>query len=755
MSFLVMAKALREGFYYGRFDATTMPYITAVTVGLGLPAATWFGRLLTRVHPVTALRRLAWSVSAGLAVLYAAALGFDERVVIDSANVLFYLWTAVGGLLIASGFWIAAAEMFAVREAKRLFGLISAGGTLGTLVAGISLGPLLDRARPLTLVPVLIAILLLAILVCRFFPAERLRPVGPAGEGRGATAVSRIWRAPHLRLIAVLVLLIGIATTLIDYQFKEMAQVVFRTPDRLAGFFGAVYGWTGGLALLVQLFLTTRILTGAGIAWSISVLPLALLAGSAWMIAVPGIAAATFLKGSDNALRKSLFRSVLEFLWVPVAPDSRRRTKTFIDSIVDNVGEGLGALVVFLWVTLSGFPSRYLSAFAIALLGFLLYAGYRMGQEYFATLRHRLAETGQALADDGTAASRRDLVGATLTRLDITRVFASAELRLDLPDRGGQIDIGVDRLSADDSESRKPSRPGLEESLASADPAQINAALDAIEDWRPEHAPDLIRLLARDRFTERATDALVAIGVPAVEFLAPVLRDEGADFVIRRRVPGPLGEIDDPSADEALVRGLAAGRFEVRYRCALALQRRRKRFRARPEGSWRQPVWEAVRAEVSRERPVWELARLLDGDPEDALIERRVGLRGELSLEHTFRLLSLVLDPEPIRTAYHGILLDDPELKSFALEYLEQVLPADIRRRLWPFIGDLSASQKRRQRRDLDSVVSDLLTTGATLFGTETSREALRRVLESDGRPARTEPERAVDGSDDEPTRDR
>lgn len=728
MSFVVVAKALREGFYYGRFDAATMPYITAATVVLGLPAAAWFGRILTRTHPVTALRRLAWGLSAGLALLYSIAIGLGQSVVIDIANVLFYLGTAIGALLIASGFWLAVAEMFVVREAKRLFGLISAGGTMGTLVAGVSLAPLLARThRPLMLVPVLVAILLLSAMVCRFFPADRLHPVEQTSGGSAAGTLARIWESEHLRAIALIVLLIGVATTLIDYQFKEMAQVTFRTPDRLAGFFGAVYGWTGGLALLVQLLLTTRVLASGGVAWSLAILPLALLAGSAWMMVFPGIVAVTFLKGSDNTLRKSLFRSVMEFLWVPVAPEVRRRTKTFIDSIIDSAGEGLGALAVFLWVTLSGFPSRYLSAFAIVLLASLLYLARRMGREYFATLRHRLAESGQAVVPDDTASGRRDLVGATITRLDITRVFASAELRLDLPDSGPE----TDRAAAGTAERAGPEeirRPSLEAMLASGDPGRISAALDAIESWGPEHTLDLIRLLARDRFTERAAEALAEIGAPAVPHLAAVLGDEGADFVIRRRVPGPLAKIDDPSADEALVRGLSAGRFEVRYRAALALQRRRRRA-GQWKGPWREAVWEAVRAEVSRERPVWELARLLDGDPDDAFVERRVGLRGELSLEHTFRLLSLVLDPEPIRTSYRGIVLGDPEVRSFALEYLEQVLPADVRRRLWPFVGDLSASQERRALRELDSVVSDLLRSGATLFGTDTSREALRRVL--------------------------
>jgi hypothetical protein len=146
---------------------------------------------------------------------------------------------------------------------------------------------------------------------------------------------------------------------------------------------------------------------------------------------------------------------------------------------------------------------------------------------------------------------------------------------------------------------------------------------------------------------------------------------------------------------------------------------------------WLDRVWIAIRTELGRDRPVWELQRLLDDSGEfgDEFVQERLGERGELSLEHAFRLLSLVLDPVAIRSAYHGIRLEQPELRSFALEYLEQVLPNDVQARLWPFIGDSGERQRRRAARPLDAVVADLMKSGATLFGGEVEQAALRRLL--------------------------
>jgi hypothetical protein len=64
------------------------------------------------------------------------------------------------------------------------------------------------------------------------------------------------------------------------------------------------------------------------------------------------------------------------------------------------------------------------------------------------------------------------------------------------------------------------------------------------------------------------------------------------------------------------------------------------------------------------------------------------------------------------------------------------VLPGEVKERLWPFIGDLSEYQQARAARPLKAVVSELVTTGATLFGTEGERAALRKLIDEQKPPA-------------------
>lgn len=719
ISFLVLARSLREALYLTTFPIETLPYITAAVAVLSVPTVGIFARTLSRYPPAQVLNAVMAVLAAGLLALWP----FATR--LGPAIVAFYLWTALGTLLLTSGFWVVTAEYFAVRSAKRLFGLIGAGGTAGAMVTGNSLVWLTRHLELAWLIPGLVALLVLFFITQRLLPrldeTTTLEAEAPGSHWR--ESLGQVYRSPHLRTIALIVVAAGLATTLLDYQFKELARASLPAKEQLTSFFGAFYGWTGGIALLIQLVLVSRFLALAGVAWALAVVPLVLLFGSAGLFIAPGLVLVTAVRGGDNSFRKSLYRAALEILYVPVPSLMRRKTKTFIDSVVDSVAEGFGAALIFFWVTLFGLPSRYLSLYIIIFSLALLAFCRRMGRQYLATVTQRLQESG-APAEEYAAAARlqgRDLLSGTFTRLDILTLL-------------GESAPPSEAAGAAEKVSAEPPARDIDAALAgleSPDLETVAATLERTRAWEAANIPALARLLARDPLIDRVAAAFNIAGDSAVPHLVQLLQDESTDFVVRRRIPQVLSQVGGVAADEALLDALTARRFEVRYRAALALVRRRRHGLPRSAREERSRVWQAIRSEVSQGRPVWEMQRLLDGEPDEhELISKRVGVRGELSLEHTFRLLSLILEPEVVRAAFHGTIVDDEKLRSYSLEYLEQVLPTDVRQKLWPFIGDVSAYQREKSLRSLDEVVSDLLTTGATLFGDVQDREALKRILE-------------------------
>jgi hypothetical protein len=160
--------------------------------------------------------------------------------------------------------------------------------------------------------------------------------------------------------------------------------------------------------------------------------------------------------------------------------------------------------------------------------------------------------------------------------------------------------------------------------------------------------------------------------------MSDALTDGSQPFKIRRRLARVLGAGRSQRAADALMVALNDLRFEVRYQSARSLAGIAQRNRSIRIDAAR--VTEVIRNEVSRGDSVWEGRRLADRSDTDS--EGRTSL----GLEHVFTLLSLVVPAASLQVAFRGLCSEDPTMRGTALEYLDAVLPSDIREFLWPFL---------------------------------------------------------------------
>jgi HEAT repeat protein len=188
--------------------------------------------------------------------------------------------------------------------------------------------------------------------------------------------------------------------------------------------------------------------------------------------------------------------------------------------------------------------------------------------------------------------------------------------------------------------------------------------------------------------------------------LADALSDRGIDSGIRRQVPRLLSESPTQQVAEALLRGTEDERFEVRYECGRALLKITKRNPLLMVP--RNRVIAIVKAEVSFDRKVWESQPLPEFDDEagePVLIDRLLRDRLDRSLEHIFNLLALTLDRGSLAIAFKALHNTDLRLRGTALEYLETVLPHEIRDAVWPYLGE---ERPMRRARDVSEILADL-----------------------------------------------
>jgi ATP/ADP translocase len=752
LALVVLARAKSEGMFLAAFDAKALPYITAAIACLSLPAVGLFTYYLGRIHPWMAMRRLIYVFCAGLGLLWL----ISSNTLI--ATVLFYIWTALGAMLLTSGFWILTAENFAVRRARRLFGIIAAGGTAGAMVMGISLiwvSPKLSLAQ---LIPILIGLTGLF-----FFIEYLIFCLPPVGGGRGFSRngsgkegdgdpganeeryvpadlfkipanLKIIWTSPHIRSIAAIIFVATVASVLVDYQFKEFAQAHIRNGEKLAGFFGAFYGYASVVALVIQLLFTARIMASKGVAFTLAILPGMLLLGSAGFLILPGIVMATLVRGADNTVRKSLHRPMLEFLYVPVPHLVRRKTKIFIDSFLDCVAEGVGAVSIYFWVVLARGESKYLSVPVILLSLGMLYLSRHSGKRYLRLIIKRLKEGNpEAVKPAGEDGIEKVSPAWNFSNIDFEPLLfnvknAGAFNPLWRPEFSAAGNGGsVERSRVDDTGGFR-----LSEMLRSTDSRRIVQALGKIHNWDEKRIALVTGLLGRRDLQKTVMQHLLRADRLAVPYLVKLLLDEDADYVIRKKIPQVLARIGGREVALALLKASTAGPFGIRYRAVLALVNIKGKGLNVPREELETAIWRAIRDETRVSRPVWEIRGLLDSiemSGNDGLVSKRMGTRSRLSLEHIFRMLVLVLDPESVVAALQGILMGDEDYKSLALEYLEQALPQDVRERLWLVIGDSGEHRRKREARPLNQVVSDLMATRPALLHGDLDRDILGRIL--------------------------
>lgn len=308
-------------------------------------------------------------------------------------------------------FWQFATCVLDPRKVKRTIGLVGGGGIVGGIVSGFGLKlvvPWVGTANLIYFYAGLQGLALaaaLALLRGIGDPAETFASASKSPSGAGGSAKARRAAAqaeglfaavPHLRYVAVMSAALILVLTFVDYQFKVILKSELQH-DALAGFMGSFYGFAGLLALALQIFVAGKVLTRFGVMTAILVFPVVLLVGSVGLLAMPVLAMAVALKGSDKVVGDTIHSSVQQLIMFPVPPRWRNRAKSFLDGIVRNGAKGLAAISL---LALSPMLSpRELGYIVVGLLVVCIAAAIKVKSAYLKTLVSTLQADDAKLED--------------------------------------------------------------------------------------------------------------------------------------------------------------------------------------------------------------------------------------------------------------------------------------------------------------------------------------------------------------------
>lgn len=300
----------------------------------------------------------------------------------------FFIWVSVFNLFVISVFWSFVVDVFNAGQAKRLFAFLASGATVGGIAGSALTSSLIASIGPHGLLLISIILLEVAVFAARKLskhsnafhqPLARDEGQRPVGGGLFA-GITHTFRSPYLLGIALFILCYSVTSTVLYFQQATLAEQNFADSASRTAFFANINLWVNGITLVIQLFLTGRIMGWIGVAFTLCALPLLSIVGFATLAAFPSIAVFVAFQVARNVSNYALTRPAREVLFTAVSREDRYKTKNFIDTFVYRTGDQIAA-----W-SYAGFLALGLSLTGIAIvavplsalwLGLGLWLGWR------------------------------------------------------------------------------------------------------------------------------------------------------------------------------------------------------------------------------------------------------------------------------------------------------------------------------------------------------------------------------------------
>jgi AAA family ATP:ADP antiporter len=291
----------------------------------------------------------------------------------------FFIWASVYNLFIVSVFWSFMVDIFTNDQAKRLFGVIAAGGTAGALAGPALTTILVIRLGPTNMLLVSAAFLAAALWCIHRIIAWKKSAAGggsteqttePDGRGRpedqaiGGSIWGGIQQVLHSSYLAGICVLMTLFTTLATFLYFQQAQIVrdtFGNPSDRTALFAAMDFSVNALTIVTQLFFTSRIVGKLGLGWTLALVPILLVCGFLLLGLVPALSILIVVQVLRRAGNYAVMRPAREMLYVVVSKEEKYKAKNFIDTVVYRGGDAVSA-----WVY-AGFKAIGLSSAGIAL----------------------------------------------------------------------------------------------------------------------------------------------------------------------------------------------------------------------------------------------------------------------------------------------------------------------------------------------------------------------------------------------------
>ena len=246
-------------------------------------------------------------------------------------------------------FWAFMTDLFTVEQGKRLYGFIAVGGSLGAIAGAYITKHYVGQIGPANLLAISAVMFAIAGSLVRFFPsgfADRHEPdeakEAPIG-GSVWSGLTHIARSPYLLGLAGSMLLYTITSTWAYFQQSDLAREAFKGGADRTIFLANLEIWVNSITVLIQIFLTGRLLKWFGVGFTLVAMPFLSMLGFAAMGIAPSLALLAIFQVARRAAAYALLRPSREILFTVLRREDKYKVKSVTDTLGYRVGDQIGA----------------------------------------------------------------------------------------------------------------------------------------------------------------------------------------------------------------------------------------------------------------------------------------------------------------------------------------------------------------------------------------------------------------------------
>jgi AAA family ATP:ADP antiporter len=388
----------------------TIPYLFVATFITMMIATPIFGWVASR-YPRR--RFLPWVylffIGNILVFWLVFSIAIDNASAVDGApnhiwlGRVFFVWLSVFNLFVVSVFWSFMADIYTREQGRRLFGMITAGGSLGAVIGSAATSLLVVKIGFHNLLPIAAALLFIAIFcitrlrtwVEQTHPndaAETAASQKPLG-GNPFSGVTHVFSSKYFSSIVIISIIASLLGTALYMFMAELVAQEIPDTDKQTQFFSNINNATSVLALILQLLVVKHVVRKFGIGASMAILPIASIAGFIVVAIDPSLAMVGLITVLRRALGFGFSKPTTDMLYSVVTPEDKYKTKNFIETAVYRLGDVVGTMTIKVFM-LIGISMTAISVVMLPFAAIWAFVAVWLGKAYRKRAKQaRLSET--------------------------------------------------------------------------------------------------------------------------------------------------------------------------------------------------------------------------------------------------------------------------------------------------------------------------------------------------------------------------